>query len=357
MFILMGLYVIVLHTSCKEKVEVKEAEAKYAVTIPLIRDTSIIKEYVCQIQSIRNIEMRALEKGYLKAVYVNEGQLVKEGQLMFQIMPSLYEAELHKAQAEAHAAEIEVQNARSLAEKNVVSQNELALAQAKLDKANAETELAKVHLDFTRIRAPFSGLMDRLRVRQGSLIDEGDLLTTLSDNSKMWVYFNVPESEYLNYKTSAASKQKMNVQLMMANHQLFSHPGVVETIESEFNSETGNIAFRATFPNTEGLLRHGETGNIEVEVPFPNAILIPQKASFEVLDKKYVYVIDEKNMVKTREIIVAAELPDIYVVSEGLKANEKILLEGLRKVKDGDEIEFEIEDPNVVFTKLRLPAQ
>src|SRR5690606_24551032 len=107
-----------------------------------------------------------------------------------------YEAELAKTEAEVKAAEIEVLNARTLAEKNVVSKNELLLAEAKLEKSKAERQLAKVHLGFTEIRAPFSGIMDRLRVRKGSLVDEGELLTTLSDNSKMWVYFNVPEAEY-----------------------------------------------------------------------------------------------------------------------------------------------------------------
>lgn len=356
-FMLASVGLMLCYASCKEKEEVREEETVFAVTSPLIKDTTIVKEYVCQIHSIQNIEMRALEKGYLKKIFVDEGQFVRQGQLMFQVMPNLYEAELHKAEAEVRAQEIEVLNAKVLTEKNVISKNELALAEAMLDKAKAEVEMAKVHLGFTTIRAPFSGIMDRLHVRQGSLVDEGELLTTLSDNSKMWVYFNVPEAEYLNYKTSTTAGQMLKVNLLMANNQMFDQPGIVETIEGEFNNETGNIAFRATFPNPTGLLRHGETGNIEVPVPYKDAIIIPQKASFEVLDKKYVFVIDDQKRVKTREIKIAAELSDLYIVSSGLKADEKILLEGIRKVTDGDEIKYAFQDPAKVVSGLKLHAE
>ena len=142
--------------------------------------------------------------------------------------------------------------------------------------------------------------MGRFQVRQGSLVDEGDLLTTLSDNSTMWVYFNVSEAEYLKYKAQPEADKPTPVKLVMANGQVFDQPGKVETIEADFNNETGNIAFRATFPNPKGLLRHGETGKILMTVPLKNALLIPQKATFDVLDKKFVFVVDEKNVVRSR---------------------------------------------------------
>jgi membrane fusion protein (multidrug efflux system) len=272
-------------------------------------------------------------------------------------MPNLYEAELQKSQAEVNFAEIEYQNTKRLADSNIVAPNELALAQAKFDKAKAELALAQVHLGFTEIRAPFDGIMDRLHVRQGSLIDDGELLTTLSDNSKMWVYFNVPEAEYLDYQTNISKDRMLKVNLRMANNRLFDYGGVVETIESEFNNETGNIAFRATFPNPKRLLRHGQTGNILVNKPFPNALMIPQKATFEILDKKYVYVVNKDHVVKLREVSVAAEMPDLYIVSGGLQEDEEILLEGIRKVNDNDEITFEYQEPKMVLAKLELPAQ
>ncbi|HMZ94884.1 MAG TPA: efflux RND transporter periplasmic adaptor subunit, partial [Chitinophagales bacterium] len=187
--------------------------------------------------------------------------------------------------------------------------------------------------------------------------DEGDLLTTLSDNSKMWVYFNVPESEYLNIKLNANNDTLMKVNLLMANGQKFKYNGVVQTIVADFDNETGNIAFRATFPNPDALLRNGETGNIQVTLPFKNALMIPQKATFEVLEKKFVYVIDKNNTVKSREINIAAELPHIFIIKSGLEETDKILLEGLRQVHENDKIEYKFEKPESVISNLNLYAE
>lgn len=340
--------------SCGPKKEETQEETKFTVTSPLKSNTDITKEYVSQIRAIQHIEIRALEKGYLQKIYVDEGQFVKKGQVMFQIMPSIYNAEMEKAQAEADFAHIEYQNTKQLADKNVVSPNELALAKAKYNKAKAELSLAQTHLQFTLIKAPFDGIMDHLQVRLGSLINEGDLLTTLSDNSQMWVYFNVPEAEYLNYKMNADQENMLKVNLLMPNNQLFKHDGVVKTIEADFDNETGNIAFRATFPNPERLLRHGETGNIEMKIPLKNAIIIPQKSTFEILEKKYVFVVDRNKRVHSREITIASEMPDLYVVKSGLNQSDKILLEGIRKVKDNDIIDFHYEDPKSVLPKLKV---
>ena len=351
----MSLCALLCYASCSSKHEEKEEGVKFSVTSPLKKDTLIIKDYVCQIRSIQHIELRALERGYLQKIFVDEGKFIKEGQMMFQIMPMLYKAELQKAEAEAQFAEIEYQNTKSLADSNVVSKNELALAKAKFDKAKAEVSLAQVHLGFTEIRAPFDGIMDRFQVRLGSLVDEGDLLTTMSDNSKMWVYFNVPEAEYLNYKMNAKADSMMRVNLLMANNMLFDYSGIVQAIEADFNNETGNIAFRATFPNPKGLLRHGETGNVQMTVPLKNVLLIPQKATFEILEKKYVFVVGKDNVVEQREVIIGAEMPDLYIIKEGLSANDKIVLEGIRKVRDKDKIEeFEYLDPKVVIPHLNV---
>lgn len=343
-----------LFTACHQNHEEKEEEVKFIVTSPLKKDTLITRQYVCQIHAIQHIELRALEKGYLEKIYVDEGQSVKQGQLMFQVMPLIYNAETQKAQAEVNFVEIEYQNTKQLSDKNVVSPNELALAKAKLDKAKAELTLAQTHLQFTQIKAPFSGIMDHFQVRLGSLVNEGDLLSTLSDNSQMWVYFNVPEAEYLNYKTNATQENLKKVNLLMANNQMFEFDGEVKTIEADFNNETGNIAFRATFPNPKGLLRHGETGNIIMTVPMKDAIIIPQKATYEVLEKKYVFVVDKNNVVHSREITIASELPDLYIVQSGLNPDEHILLEGIRKVTDNQKIHFRYEDPKVVLPKLNV---
>ncbi len=342
---------------CQRHEQHHEETGKFQVTRPLRQDTEITEAYVSQIRAIQHIELRALERGYLQGIFVDEGQQVKKGQRMFQIMPVLYQAELQKAEAEANFTRIEYDNTKLLADGNVVSPNELALAKAKVDKTKAELALAKAHRGLTEIKAPFSGIMGRFNVRQGSLLDEGELLTTLSDNSSVWVYFNVTEAEYLDYiKSRSPDSEPLKVQLVMANGELYDQPGTVETIEADFNNETGNIAFRATFKNPNGVLRHGQTGKVLMTVPLKKALVIPQKATFEILDKRYVFVVDEDNTVKSREIAVAEELPHLYVIESGLADNDKIVLEGLRKVRDGAKIELDFKEPADVMAKLEVPA-
>ncbi|MBJ6142245.1 efflux RND transporter periplasmic adaptor subunit [Hymenobacter sp. BT559] len=348
----------VFFTSCADKKEEKEELLKLLVTSPLQKDTTITKEYVAQIHAYQHIDLRALEKGYLQKIFVDEGQTVRKGQPMFQITPLIYNADLQKSQAEASYVGIEYKNTKSLADSNIVSKNELALAKAKYDKAKADVSLARTHLQFTSISAPFTGIMDHFQARLGSLVDEGDLLTSLSDNSKMWVYYNVPEAEYLTYKEHAKAGDKaVNVELKMANNEVFPHPGKVQTIEADFNNETGNIAFRATFPNPDGLLRNGETGSVLMTVPLKHALIIPQKATFEVLEKKFVYVVDKNNVVHQKEVNIASEMPDLYIVKDGITPSDKILLEGIRKVKDGEKISYTYESPQQVLPKLKVYSE
>ena len=344
-------------------------QGRYPATSPLLTDTVVQRDYVCQIHSVQHIELRALEKGYLQDIMVDEGQQVREGQLLFRIRPVLYQAEVQRAQAEAEFGEIEYRNTKTLADSNVVSPNELAMAKAHYDKAKAELSVAQAHLGFTEIQAPFDGIMGRFHVRKGSLLDEGELLTELSDNSSMWIYFNVPEAEYLAYQShfakagygdgakNALAGNGTKVKLKMANGQQFDQPGEITAIESDFNNTTGNIAFRATFPNPQRLLRHGETGNILMDSRLNNVLIIPQKATFEVLDHRYVYVIGSDSMIHSTRIEVGPEMQHLFVVNEGLKKEDRILLEGLRKVKDKEKVDFEFIAPDSVVTHLDLYAE
>lgn len=345
-------------TGCRHEAHHEIERGEFEATSPLRTDTELTDEYVCQVRSIQHIEVRALERGYLDEVFVDEGASVEQGQPMFQIMPTLYQAELEKAQAEVEFAEIEWKSTKLLADSDVVSENELALAKARLDKARAELSLSKVHRSMTEIRAPFDGIMGRLHVRKGSLLEEGELLTTLSDNSTMWVYFNVTEAEYLDYRErSSAGDGATSVRLALAGDRLFALPGVVETIEADFHNETGTIAFRAGFPNPDGLLRHGQTGKVLMSKTVEDALLVPQKATFEILDRRYVFVVDADGVVRSREIGVAHEVPHLFVVASGLEGDERILLDGLRKVKDGDAIAVRWVEPEEVVAHLEVPAE
>ncbi len=397
--------------ACRKAAEQHEEEHhRIVVTSPVTKDVVGTQEYVCQIHSRRHIEVCALERGYLEEIQVKEGQSVKEGDLMFKIFPAVYEAKLASAVAEAQLVQIEFNNTKSLFEQNVVSKQELALAEAKLAKAQAEANRARAELNFTDVKAPFDGIIDRLHEQKGSLIEEGDILTTLSDNRVMWVYFNVPEARYLEYKAGLDSDKDhdgeadhgssdddqaghakaeegqgdrgkgdtdddddddddsddeiddqspsaLQINLVLANGETFPQVGKIGAIEADFNNETGNIAFRADFPNPGSLLRHGQTGTILIHRVVHDAVVIPQRASFEILDKRYAYVVGEDGVVHQREITIQNEMDDIFVIQRGLKANDKIVLEGVRQVHDGQKVEYEFRKPEEALANLKYHAE
>lgn len=345
--------------ACQKHSEHAQSEQhKIVVTNPVAQDVVVTLQYVCQIHSRRHINVRAMDNGYLEEIRINEGQAVKKGDTLFKIVPTLYQAKLDAELAEAQLAQLELNNAQRLLKDKVVSPNEVALFQAKLAKAQAKAKLAEAELNFTEVHAPFDGIVDRLHEQHGSLIKEGDVLTTLSDNAVVWVYFNVPEARYLEYMSERnRDHDQQRIELVLADGRKFPEQGRIGAIEAKFNSETGNIPFRADFPNPNGLLRHGQTGNILIHRVLKNALVIPQRATFEILDKRYVFVIGEDGVVRQREIVIQNELDDIFVVKNGVKANDKIVLEGVRLVHDGEKVTSEFRKPEEALAKLKHHAE
>ena len=352
-FLFASLFTTIVFSACSSHKEEKLEVGKYMITSPLQMDTSYTKEYIAEIQSLQNIEIRAKVKGYIETINVDEGQHVKAGQLLFTIRPREYEAELIKAKANVKKAELELQNVKKLAEKNIVSPNELSLASANLEEAKADENLAELYVTYTKIRAPFDGTIDRLKFKIGSLIDEGTLLTTLSNNNSIYAYFNVSEAEYLDYKLRSKNEQKNTATLFLANNIQHKYKGQIETIEGEFDKNTGSIAFRAKFPNPELLLKHGETGKVQLKLDLKNVLVIPQKATFEIQDKFYVFVVDENNIVKSRGITIKQKLPNIYIIESGISLNDKILLEGIQTVKEDDKIKTEFIAAEKVMAQIK----
>jgi membrane fusion protein (multidrug efflux system) len=345
-------------SSCNRQTEQTHEEAhKITATTPQVMPVTVTERYVCQIHSQRHIKVRALEMGYLEAVPVKEGQAVKEGELLFTVRPILYQSKADAENAEAKLAQLEYDYTKKLYQDKVVSENELLLLEAKLARAKAKAQLATAELDFATIKAPFDGIVDRLHLQQGSLVEEGEVLTTLSDNSLMWVYFNVPEARYFEYMTGR-NKEDLKIELELANRTRFNQAGTIGAIEADFNNENGNIPFRADFSNPDRLLRHGQTGTVLISRVLKDALVIPQRATFEVLQKRYVYVVDKDGVAHQREIVPQRnELDDLYVIQSGLGVEDTIVLEGIRQVRDGDKVEFEIRQPEEVVANLKFHAE
>ena len=326
----------------------KEAQP-FPVTRLAVKDTLLQHSYVAGLQAVRNVEIRARVNGFLEKIYVDEGQQVSKGQLLFSINAEEYKAQLAAANAnlssavaEAKAAEVDARRVKTLVDKKVIAVTELEVAEARLaaqrariDEARSAVTKAGMHLGYTDIRAPFDGIIDRIPLKTGSLVEDGALLTTVSDTREMYAYFNVSETEYLEYQKSHKGPNNKTVTLILADGTPYSWPGKVETVEGEFESSTGAIAFRARFPNPQKLLKHGATGNIQLENALEDALIIPQKAVFEMQDKNYVFVVGEGNKVSMRSFMPGARLANCYVVKDGLQPNERIVCEGTQSIRDG----------------------
>lgn len=365
----LGIFASACAKKHAEAGEHKEESNPIVLTTPSVMSVPVTQAYVCRMQSRRHIDIRALNEGYLEEIPIQEGQAVRAGERLYGLYPVLYKTRLEAERAELRLAEINLQNTEQLANKGFVSAPELARAKAERDRAKAKLDRATAELGFTSIAAPFDGIVGRQLMQQGSLIEEGDTLTTLSDNAVMWVYFNVPEADYLRFKSirGASNPQSprtldlpgASIQIRLANGQVFDkNAAPTLTIESEFNRETGNIEFRADFPNPEGLLRHGQTGTLLINQKLNGALVIPQRATFEILDRQYVYVVDKDNVARQRKITIARELEDIYVIKDGLSAGDRFVLDGVRQVRHGEHLErAETLPSHEAVKKLKFKAE
>lgn len=353
--------------SCSKQSSMETPE-NFQVLKPIIKTVSFENEYVAEIISVQYVEVRSRVKGYIEKVHVDEGQTVHEGQLLFTVSSRVYQQELHKAEAavknaiaDLKSVEVELTNVRGLVEKNIVSKAELKMLEAKADalrakieEEQANREQAAIHLSYSKITAPYKGIINRITYKMGSLIEEGTMLTSISDNKEVFAYFHLSESDYLNYISDKDNPESKRVSLMLANHQRYPHDGKIEIIESEFDRSTGNIAFRARFPNPDRILKHGANGKIIVKEQLNNAMLVPQKSTFELQDKLYVFVLKADKTVEQRNIVSKMRLPHYFVIESGLSENEAIIYEGVQTIKSGDAVNASYITPDSVQAALSM---
>ncbi len=354
------LPLLVLLAACNSKSANKKSaddERIYPAVKVAEKDTLLNVPYVADIQAQKNVELRSRTEGVLEKIFIKEGQYVSEGQLLFkisdsdlQIEKSRAEAAYNSALADAKVAEVEVDRVQILVEKKVITQTELELAKAKhkallakADIASAEKNAIERKISYTRVLAPFTGVVDRIPLKEGSLLPPGSLLTTLSDVRNVYAYFNISENEYFQIvQNGSDSPENKAIRLVLPDGSVYPYTGILAAAESEIDGNTGNIAFKAIFTNPQHVLRHGASGKILIERAVPRAILVPQKAVFEIQDKNYVFMLDGDNVAKMKSIGVNQRIADYYIVNDGLNSGDKVIVEGIQSIRDGQKVQIKM---------------
>ncbi len=315
-------------------------------------------EFPASLEGKVNVDVRPQVSGYLEKIFVDEGAYVKAGQPLFKIDPKVYAEQLNSAasnqlaaQANVEKAQVEVDRLSPLVASNVISDVQLKTAKANheaakaaLAQAKAAAGSARINVGYTLVTAPVSGYIGRIPYKVGALVSNADAqpLTVLSEVQEMYAYFSMSETDFITFQNNFPGKtleEKLKstppVELILADNSTFAEKGKIGTIEGQFDKTTGAITFRATFPNPDGVLRTGNTGKVRFAQEVPSAITIPQEATFEIQDKVLVYTVADSNKVSSRPIRISGKTANLYFVSEGLKAGEKIVLSGTGNLKDG----------------------
>ncbi|HEY2581152.1 MAG TPA: efflux RND transporter periplasmic adaptor subunit [Mucilaginibacter sp.] len=316
------------------------------------------QEYPASIEGAENVEIRPQVSGSLDKVFVDEGAFVNAGEPLFKINDAPYRAQLNNAIASLHAAEaalantqLEIDKLTPLVQNKVVSEYQLKTARAAYDVAKANIEQAKanestaqINLGYTLIKAPVSGYIGRLQKKQGSLVapPDVDALTLLSDVRDVHVYFSLGEKDFVSFKEQypgGTLKDKLQhlpgVDLLLADNSEYTQQGKIDMIDGQFDKNTGAITLRASFPNAQGLLRSGNTGKIRLSLDHKDALIVPQSATVEMQDKVFVFTVADSNKVKKQALTIIGKSGTNYLVKDGVKAGDKVVLSGFDHLQEG----------------------
>jgi len=314
-------------------------------------------DYTASLQGKVDIEIRPQVDGFLEKVYVDEGAFVKSGQPLFKINDQPYReqlnnaiANLKSAEAQLNNASIEIEKLTPLVDNKIISEYQLKVAKsahtgaaANVEQARALVAAAKIKLGYTNVTAPVSGYIGRLPKKQGSLVAPSDpeALTSLSDVHEVYAYFSLGETDFINFKSQYAGntitdklKSLPGVSLVLPDNSIYPITGKIDMVDGRFDKTTGAITLRAVFANTNNLLRSGNTGKIRLLQEHSNAILVPQSATVEVQDKIFVYAVGDSNKVSKQPLQVIGKSGTDYIVKEGVKAGDRIVINGLENLSE-----------------------
>jgi membrane fusion protein (multidrug efflux system) len=319
------------------------------VVEPLQRDVPVYVELVGEAQGEQDVEIRARVEGFLQTVNFTEGSFVKKGTLLYQIDPKPLQADLATQQARLTKAAGDVERFGPLFAKQAVSRQELDNAIAQRDAARAQVDLATLNLGYTTIRSPIDGIVGITQVKPGNLVGRGEstLLTTVSLIDPIVFRVGISEAEYFKVAKRgprAADAPPLDVQLELANGEIYPHKGAFVAVDRGVDAQTGTLLVKFAFANHDRLIRPGQYGRVRVTAEtLPSALLVPQRAIKEIQGIYQLAVVGADNKVALRTVKTGSRFGDLWVVSEGLKPGERIVAEGLQRVKDGSVVSPKLE--------------
>jgi membrane fusion protein (multidrug efflux system) len=354
----------VLLAGCAEQQAPQQAMAPPALPVEAVHTGTEItyQDYPASIEGVVNVEIRPQVTGMLERILVDEGAAVRKGQPLFKINDAPFREQLNNALAAQQAAagsvvsaQVEVDRFAPLVQNKVVSEVQLQTAQAaltvakaNLQRAKAAVSSARINMGYTTITAPVSGYLGRLQTKQGSLVGPTDAqaLTQLSDVHEVHTYFSLGEDDFITFRKQYAGNTLQDklthlppVALVLADQSTYPTKGKVDMVDGQFDKTTGAVTLRATFPNANGLLRSGNTGTIRLALAHPDVLLVPTAATVELQDRVFVYAVGDSNKVSRQAITIQGKSGANYLVSEGVKNGDRIVLQGVDHLQEGQVIQ------------------
>ncbi|MFY0714072.1 efflux RND transporter periplasmic adaptor subunit [Seonamhaeicola sp. NFXS20] len=353
-----GFIMALFLTSCnnnEKRPEFGNAVADYEVLTVSPKNIGLYREFPVTIEGTENIEIYPKIEGFIEKVLVDEGEYVQKGQALFLLNAPEYEQELlsskaaiSSAKADVSSAEVNVEKAKPLIEREIISkfeltsaENALTAAKAALEQAQANYSNAQTNFGYTKITAPVSGYIGSLPYKLGSLVNSNisEPLTTVSNIKQVYAYFSINEKTYLEFTKEGVLSNMNEVSLLLPDYTSFDQKGKIQTVSGQVDEETGSFNVRAIFDNPDNLLRTGNSATIQLPRTIEGAYLIPQSATYEIQGGVYVYLVNEQSQVQSTKITVTStNSGQAYIVTDGLKDGDQVVLEGISGLSSGKEI-------------------
>jgi membrane fusion protein (multidrug efflux system) len=318
--------------------------APFPVSQLQVKTVTGYTDYPATIEGRVNSDVRAKTSGYIEKVYVDEGQKVRKGQVLFKLETQSLSQDAGAAKAQVNVAQVEVDKLIPLVEKNIISPVQLETAKANLAQAQANLSGVSANIGYATIKSPIDGYVGSINFREGALISPSDAtpLTTVSEIDEVYAFFSFNEAQYIDHLqrsegTTKAEriKNSPDLSLILANGKEYSEKGRIQTSTGQINQNTGTIQIRAAFKNPKEILTNGNSGKIRFPIEYKDAIVVPQTATFEQQGNVMIFKLGEDNKVETSIIKIKGTVDNLYVVESGLDAKDKIIISGVGKLRNG----------------------